>query len=395
LDVSPQKFQPGSFAKQKSIARLKLFKKFNIKNMFVIPTNVGLTHRVVAMLVACAVVLWSIGAYTTAQAANLTFISNTLTDSGPSVTSGHAIQFTMAPTTTLAVGNTVSITFPAGFTGVSTIISSDLTVTANAAPVTIGAFTAVGQVVTFNGVAATAGQVVRIVIANGKVTNPATIQSHEFLVALSNATNDTGRTRVAIVNYVTVSAVVNTIFDFVVAGLATSSAVNGTTTSRASTATTIPFGVIVGNGIYTLAQQLTVATNARNGFVVTVQQDRNLQSSTGADIDGFLNGAYTNTPTAWAAPSNSLLLENTWGHWGLTSNDSTLNANEFNAGTGGDRWVAASTTPRAIFSHGGPSDGTTQDAGLARVGYQVQISPLQEAGDDYTTTLMYIATPTF
>ena len=43
----------------------------------------------------------------------------------------------------------------------------------------------------------------------------------------------------------------------------------------------------------------------------------------------------------------------------------------------------------------GPADGTTAGIGAARIGYQVQISALQEAGDDYTTTLRYIATPTF
>jgi hypothetical protein len=360
--------------------------------MFVIPTNVGFTHRVVAMLVACATLLFSIGVYSTAQAANLTFISDTLTDSGPSVTSGHDIRFTIPTGSSLGAGQNVTVTFPAGFTGVSTVVLGDLTATVNAGAATPGGFTAVGQVLTFNGITATAGDVVRVVIADGKITNPGTVDSYEIVVATPA---DQGRTRVAIVDYVTVTAVVETTFDFVVAGLATSSAINGTSTSGASTATEIPFGILDANGIYTLAQELTVTTNARNGFVVTVQQDGNLQSSTGADIDGFTNGTYVNTPTAWAAPTNSLLLENTWGHWGLTSDDSTLNANEFNAGLGGDRWVAASTTPRAIFTHTGPADGTTQDYGLARVGYQVQVTPLQEAGDDYTTTLMYIATPTF
>lgn len=143
-----------------------------------------------------------------------------------------------------------------------------------------------------------------------------------------------------------------------------------------------------------MAQRLNVTTNAANGFVVTVEQDSNLLSSTGADIDGFSNGAYTNSPILWTAPTNTLLQENTYGHWGLTSNDSNLNAGEFTSG-GGNKWVAASTTPRLVFSHTGPADGTTQDFGLASVGYQIQISPLQEAADDYNTTLTYIATPTF
>ncbi len=359
--------------------------------MFVIPTHVGFTHRVVAMLVACAVILGSIGVYNTAQAANLTTISNTLSDSGPAVTSVHDIRFNIPGSSSLVNTQDIVVTFPAGFTGVSNIAGGDLTVTVNGTPDTPTNVTAVGQVLTFDGIDATASQTVRIIVADGNVTN-AGVGSHEFLV--TTQAGDSGRTRVAIVDYVTVSAIVNTTFDFVVAGTATSTTVNATTTSGASTATTIPFGVLSAGSVYTLAQELTVLTNAANGFVVTVQQDQNLLSSTGADIDGFSNGTYVNTPTAWSAPTNTLLNENTWGHWGLTSDDSNLNGSEFTTG-GGDRWVAASTTPRIVFSHDDPSDGTTQDVGSATVGYRVQISPLQEAGDDYTTTLMYIATPTF
>jgi hypothetical protein len=297
------------------------------------------------------------------------------------------------------------ITFPAGFTGVNTVVSGDLTVRVNAgAPVTISNFAAGAQTLTFDNVPAVATDVVTVVLADGKVTNPAGIQSYEFIISIANATSDTGRTRVAIVNYVEVTAVVETIFDFVVAGTATSTSVNGTSTTGASSSTTIPFGILDPGTIYTLAQELTVQTNARNGFVVTVEQDGNLQSSTGADIDGFSNGSYENTPIQWEPPLNGLLLENEWGHWGITSDDSdhgtggtfgSPNTGEFANGGSGDRWVAASTTPRAIFSHNGPSDGSTPDIGSATIGYQVAITPLQEAGDDYNTTLMYIATPTF
>lgn len=363
--------------------------------MFVIPTHVGFTHRVVAMLVACAVVLWSVGVYTTAQAANLVEVSDTLTDSGPSVTSGHNFSFEIPVGSTVGTTTDYVITFPAGFTGVNTVVSGDLVVRKNAgAPITIGNFAAGAQTLTFDNIPATSTDVITVVLADGKVTNPAPIQSYEFLISIANATSDTGRTRVAIVDYVTVTAVVNTTFDFVVAGTATSTTVNATTTTGASTATLIPFGVLTAGTIYTIAQELTVLTNAANGFVVTVQQDGNLESTTGADIDGFSNGTYVNTPVAWSAPTNVLLNENTWGHWGLTSDDSDLNSSEFTTG-GGDKWVAASTTPRQVFSHTDPADGVTQDVGSATVGYRVQISPLQEAGDDYTTTLMYIATPTF
>jgi hypothetical protein len=73
-------------------------------------------------------------------------------------------------------------------------------------------------------------------------------------------------------------------------------------TSTTTTSTSLPFGTLAANVSKTLAQDLTVSTNARNGYVVTVEQDANLLSSTGADIDGFIDGAYTNTPAAWQAP---------------------------------------------------------------------------------------------
>jgi len=359
--------------------------------MFVIPTSVGFTYRAVAMLVAFAVLLATFGFHQmTAQAANLNEVSNTLTDSAPAVLSGHDIEFTIPASSTLLVGATTSIAFPAGFTGVNTLVIGDLTVTVNGTPDAPATFNATGQTISFTGVAATATDDVRVIIAGTKVTNPA-VGSYEFVITTPN---DVGRTRVAIVDTVEVTAAVNTTFDFRVFGLATSTAINSTSTTGSTTATAIPFGTVDQWTIETLAQQLTVSTNARNGFVVTVEQDSNLQSSTGADIDGFIDGAYTNTPAVWQAPANTLLNENTYGHWGLTSNDSDLNAGEFTSG-GGNKWVAASTTPRAIFAHTGPADGTTQDYGQAEIGYQIQISPLQEAGDDYNTTLTYIATPTF
>ena len=367
--------------------------------MFVIPTTyVGFTHRVVAMLVACAVMLWSVGVYTTAQAANLIEVSNTLTDSGPGATSGHFFSFEIPTGSSVAGANDYVITFDSAFVDVSTVVSGDLTVRLNAgAPIAIGNFAAGATTLTFDNVAATAGDVVTVEIDPGVITNPSTIQSYEFLITVANATSDSGRTRVAIVDYVDVTAVVETTFDFVVSGTGTSTAVNGTSTTGSTTATEIAFGVLEAGTVYTMAQELSVVTNAANGFVVTVQQDGNLQSSTGADIDGFIDGAYTNTPTVWASPSNSLLQENTWGHWGLTSDDSelsTLDPDEFTV-SGGDRWVAASTTPRVIFSHSDPVNGVGQGYGTTTIGYQVEITPLQEAADDYQTTLMYIATPTF
>ncbi len=377
--------------------------------MFKISTsNVEALHRVVAMLVAAAVVAWSVGAYTTANAANLTHISNTLSDSDVSALSNHTIAFTIPEDSTgVAAGESIVVTFPAGF-NMGSVAFGDIDFSINGADQTLAAapnlttWGAVvsGQTLTLTsdtGTVAAEDEVVILVGTNAaggvnQVTNP-TAGSYEFYVTAG--ANDSGRTRVAILDNVTVTATVNTSFEFTVDGLATSTAVNGTSTTGSSTATELPFGVLTAGEIKTLGQVLTVQTNAIHGFVVTVEQDGNLESSTGADIDGFIDGAYTDTPTAWVSPSNDIDDEHTWGHWGVTTEDSDLDDQLGGGSFAGTAFVAASTTPRHIFGHDGPSDGTTADYGTTEVAYQIEISPLQEAGDDYITTLTYIATPTF
>jgi hypothetical protein len=203
---------------------------------------------------------------------------------------------------------------------------------------------------------------------------------------------------VAIVDAVTVTASVDTIFNFTVDGVNNNLGVNGATTTATSTPTSIPFGLLVADTPATLAQDLTVSTNAANGFVVTVQTDQQLLSSNGADIDGFIDGAYTNAPTQWVAPAQTLGQENTYGHWGITSNDSTVTSgltDEFDVTGNGEDYLSASTTPVEIFRHNGPTNGTLDGIGITRVGYTVETSALQEAATDYTATLTYVATPVF
>jgi hypothetical protein len=366
----------------------------------------------IATLVAIALVLWAVGAhmFTTAEASNLTYVKDTLSDSDTGSVSNHTIEF-LSPTG-VPLGGTITVTFPTGFTGTSSIGTADLDLEVNGVDETVvdgapGAsqwgLTWSGNTLTLDADAAesiTSNATVTIKIgtnADGpgvdRLTNPSVIDSYEITITAGVA--DTGQTRVAIVDNVLVTANVNTTLTFTVTGVANLQSVNGspTTTATTTTSNTLPFETLASNVSKTLAQDLSVATNARNGYVVTVMQDQNLLSSTGADIDGFIDGAYTNTPTAWINPSNAIGNENTWGHWGLTTDDTSL----LGAGIDflADQWVAASTTPRAIMAHSGPSDGVTDNIGLARIGYQAQITALQEAGDDYSTTLTYVATPTF
>ena len=366
----------------------------------------------IATLLALALVLWVTGShmFMMAEAANLTYMKDTLSDSAPGTVSNHTIEF-LSPT---GVGSnaTITVTFPNGF-NISTssvgvadvdfeINGVDETLVAGAPAAGQWGFTISGQDFRLlsgsaESLASNASATIKIgTNADGpgvnRVTNPTATISFEFSVTAG--ASDAGQFRVAIVNNVLVTANVDTTLVFTVSGVASGSTVNSspTTTSTTTTSTALAFGTLSPNVSKTLAQDLAIQTNARNGYVVTVDQEQSLLSSTGADIDAFIDASMTNTPAAWVAPSNSISNENTWGHWGLTSEDlATTRTAQFTSNT----WVAPSTTPIIIMSHTGPADGATQGIGAARIGYQAQITALQEAGDDYNTTLTYIATPTF
>ena len=355
--------------------------------------------RVIAIVVSTALLLWSTGFPTFFQlveAASVTSASDTLSNSDINAGSNHTIQFLTS--NGILAGQTVLLTFPAGFILPSGLDFNDMDFKVNGVEKTLGSSpsgatwgvattTTTIQFTTSGSNVASSSAIVILIGTNAtsgatgdtQIINP-TAGSYE--IAVGGTMQDSGSFRVVILDNVTVSASVDTNFSFSVGGVGTGLTVNGTTTSTTSTATTIPFGTLTSGVISTLAQDLTVTTNAANGFAVTVYQDSNLLSSTGADIDGFIDGAYTNTPTGWVAPSGNPTNEKTWGHWGLTSNDPDL--------FGSNQWVSPSTTPRTVFSHT-----SVVSASTTRVGYQVQITPLQEAGNDYTTTLTYIATPTF
>jgi hypothetical protein len=325
------------------------------------------------------------------------------------VAANHTIRFTL-PSGSVGLGNgeTLTITFPDGFNlATSSVDYTDVDLLVGGSQQTLdtspsGATWGVsvsGQDLIFtagsSGLSADDSVVIYIgtnasssETGDNQIINHAAAGSYKETITLPD---DTGYTRVVILDDVNVTATVDTVFDFTVSGFNTSGiAVNGTSTTATTTSTAIPFGTLTAGHIVTAAQRLNVSTNAKNGFVVTVQQSGNLQSATGADIDGFIDGEYDNTPQVWQAPSASIGDEKTWGHWGITSSDD-LNSSEFAS----NKWVAASTTPRQIFENNGPADGATANSGSTTVGFQVEISALQEAADDYSTTLTYVATPTF
>lgn len=380
--------------------------------MFVLSRNVSASYRVIATLVATAVVLWAMGAYNYAQAVSVTDVYDLLSDSAPLAESNHTIQF-LAPSG-VAAGETMVVTFPAGF-DLTSITEDDVDLEVNgtdeltaaaASGATWGASVS-GQALTFTSGTDTIGGTATITVKIGtnalqsgiganQIVNPNPAGgngSYEILISAGTGT-DTGATRVVILDTVLVTANVESTFTFEVEGNGSGETVNGETTTEVSSSTTIPFGTLVAGPANdeVLSQDLVVNTNAINGFVVTVEEDQHLESETGADIDNFANNNNSVTPASWSTPTNSVGNENTWGHWGITTEDTdTTRTAEF----GANQWLGVSTTPTVIFSHTGPADGITAGIGSTTVGYKVEITALQEAADDYTTTLTYIATPTF
>lgn len=369
--------------------------------------------QAVAMTVGVALFLWSTGLPTLfriAEAASITNASDTLSNSAPSLASNHTIGFEIE--TAMTAGQTIAITFPAQFT-IPALGVEDVDLTAGGSEQTISSSNGAGvwgvstssQTITFTapsdtGYATNTAFVIEIgtnatagTAGDSQIVNPAATAS--YAIEIGGTMPDSGQVRVAIVDQVTVSASVDTSLTFTVTGVDANIdvTVSATNTSATSTSNTLPFGTLGVNTSKVLAHDLAVTTNASNGYTVTVVQTQALQSSTGATIDGFVNGSDTNTPNAWQGPSGVIADPDTYGHWGITSSDTAVSARTSQFVL--DQWVSPSTTPIAVMGHTGPSDGSTAGVGAATIGYQTQISALQEAGDDYTTTLRYIATPVF
>jgi len=371
--------------------------------------------QAVAITVGLALFLWSTGLPSMvrfAEADSILSASDTISDSAPSLAANHTIVFTTP--NGLSIGGTIAVTFPTagGEFVMGSVIEDDVDILVGGQSSTTvsGAATAgdwgvdiTGGVITFetptgSGVASSTEITILIgdhAVTSGtgsnQITNPSGTGS--IGIEIGGTMQDSGQVRVAIVDTVTVSASVDTSLTFTVSGTSNGTSVNGspTTTSTSTTATTLPFETLVVGASETLAHDISVATNASNGFTVTTQISGPLASTLGDTIDGFINGSDTNTPSAWQGPSGTLADTDTYGHWGITSDDPTAGrSSEFTS----DTWVAASTSPIVIMGHNAPADGISASS-TARIGYQIEISALQEASDDYSTTLRYIATPTF
>src|SRR3989344_3163382 len=353
------------------------------------------SYAFLAAAIIVAILIWSLGLpfwpeLNLGRAANLTNVTDTLSTSNIGVVSNHTFRFTLADIIDANSSTTIVIDFSGAFKSTSSPAfaatdASDYDIATHAGPQAdytvyasggcledalggpaafeISSITS-GNAFTYTHCRGTNGLATDTVVSieigsnatssgtgDSQLVNPSDSGSREITIS---AGGDSAKLRVAIIEDVAVTASVDTSLTFTVSGLATSTDVNGVSTTGETTATEMNFSNLALTTQYTLGQQLAVATNAVNGFVVTVHADQDFQSNSGATIDFFRDGARNTTPAAWAAPSNILDSSNTYGHWGVTSEDSDLNGDEFGASLfAGDFY---STTTRQVFSHTGPAD---------------------------------------
>lgn len=350
--------------------------------------------------------------FTPTYASQLSLVSATASSSAPSVSTNYTVQFTTVNVIGSGTGSTTRITFdPLGNL-------FDLTSLANGDVVIFRTGGGLNQVAAVGNCSGTASQIyvstiaggapdyvefttcsgdsiaagaITISFSNAHVTNPAVVGS--YVVRVNGTMTDSADTRVAIINAVSMTGIVDTNLTFTIGAVASSSFVNGDQTSTSTTATAIGFGNLSVGTSSIAAQDVIVSTNALNGFSVTMTENQDLTSANGATINAFKDGnPVTGAPTAWTTPAGTIGNANTYGHMGVTSEDATLPGDDF-----GSQLYAGltSTSTRTVLYHTGPADGATANIGTTRVGFRVQVSALQEAATDYTNQITYVCTSIF
>jgi hypothetical protein len=318
--------------------------------------------------------------------------SDTLTDSDVSVSAGHTITFTTNQTAQSADGDYVEVVFADEFGNI----------TAGNSDCGGGNWNeTIPNTETLRCAASGGDNAPGSYTFHATTTNPAATGSYLLTISHYNGADDVLKeqvqVRVAIVEDVTMTAHVDATLQFNISGVTSGSVVNGVTCSNDTSATSTDFGTLAAGASTTVCQALDVTTNASDGFVVTVQQDQEMTSDSGSNINSFNNsqdGTGSTTPGTWQSPSGILDVYNTYGHMGLTSDDADLAAAGYTDFTGQSYIGLDGAQQTVVFHHDGPADGSTASKGAASVAYTAEITALQEAGD-YENTLTYIATPTF
>ena len=195
---------------------------------------------------------------------------------------------------------------------------------------------------------------------------------------------------------IAVTASVDPIFTFTLAGVASGGNFNGgsgnITVDNSSDANTIPFGTLAAGTPKIAATDITISTNASNGYTVTASHAATISGNPPlvSGTDNFDSFTGTNiSPTSWSAPSGTTANTNT-AFFGYSTEDSSLCTGTVNRFTsGGAKWAGTTTTGAEVAcSTAGVTNETT------RVGWEAEVNGIQPAGS-YSGTVVLVATPTY
>lgn len=344
-------------------------------------------------------------------------LKDTLSDSRPSVASNHLIVLDLSASATLIAGETVIVTFPAGY-DLTALTMTDVDFLNGATDETLQAgacgatdtvrYVLAAQVVTFTAcssyTAEAAGTAITMKFGSnatgGTIRIVNTTAGTSTLTVAGTHGDDSQDTILVLTAAITMSATIDEVLTNTVAGLATAACTMAGGTETDSTATTIPWGtagVITTEAFWDTCQQLTVATNATGGYTVTVYSVAGLDSATTAFAVGSCDGGgcTLTTPNTWATATNNgyaICMDDTTGNAAATANAGWDTAAEECPGAGPKFELVADAgaadTPSTIMSS------LTGVTDVSIVGWRISADATQAAGA-YTGTVDYIATGTF
>jgi hypothetical protein len=222
---------------------------------------------------------------------------------------------------------------------------------------------------------------------------------------------DSGKVKVATVESVRVTALVNPTLSVVIAGISDNTSVDGETTnsvtscsaSAAPTATLVDLGTLSSSGFCLASQSITISTNGTLGYSLVAKDDGRLRDSAGDNI-AYNNSDLTANDTPVPAVHNTSGTEAYGIHpCGADVNTSTWGTNS-NACTSANKAGSGAATTNKYSGTGSgtawqyyvtlASNTAPVSSKYASVTYKAGISGTTNAGE-YSHIITYVVTATF
>lgn len=320
----------------------------------------------------------------------------TISDSRAGQTSvSHAFSYVAATTGTIATIDYQYCGAASGTCNAPTgLIITDITVS-GVTGIGVGGTSIAGSTITYTVTSpASVGVGTTVAMTFNAITNPSTADTTSFVRVTSKtggaATIDSATVAFAVLTStsIAVTASVDPTLTFTVTA-ANTGTVNGASINVGSSANAILFGTLSSGSTKIAAHDLSVTTNASNGYTVTVKALAGPPLSEAGGVENIDTFTGTNdTPTTWSSPAGTSKSVNT-GFFGYTTNDTSLGtgtAARFNS----NKW-AGTTTSALEVAYSSVGVGSSE---VTRVGWQAEVNAYQPQGA-YSGTVVLVATPTY